>query len=173
MSANRIRLLFLAFLALSQSGCLVLAGSAAVGGGVAGVAYVKGKVAQSYDAPMTKTEAAVEASLRDLNLSAGKLRPGPTHSEIEGSTSLGETVIIDIDQEKGDAAKEGGRTKVSIRVGTFGDQTLSKRILDQVDKRLNSNEPLPPAGTGSSPFIPPTNTIKQAVHETSEPPLAN
>jgi len=162
MMSIRVRFLFLALLAFSQAGCLVLAGTAAVGGGVAGYAYVKGKVSQTFAAPIDKTESATELALRDLGMPFSKPRYGPTHGEIDASSSIGEPVVIDIDQEK-------EQVRVSVRVGSFGDQALSHKILDQIEKRLNSDEPLPPS---TSPFIPPAN-IKQAVHETNEPPLAN
>jgi hypothetical protein len=162
MTSNRVRLLIFGLLAFSQAGCLVLAGTAAVGGGAAGYAYVKGKVSQTFTAPMDKAEAASEAALQDLGLPYSKPRIGSTHSQIDANTSLGEAILIDLDQEK-------DQVRISVRVGSFGDQTLSHRILDQVEKRLNSSESLP---QGNSPFIPPAG-VKQASHETTEPPLAN
>jgi len=172
MCSAHVRWYLLAFLALSQAGCLFMATTAVVGGGaagVAGVAYVRGKLTQTFTAPMDKAQAATRAALHDLGFPEGTLRPGSSHSEIDSNTSLGEGILIDIDLEKQSAPVDEPQVRISIRVGTFGDATLSRRIFDQIEKRLSSNEPTSFAPNPSGIV---TTSIDQPMRQTDEPPLA-
>src|SRR5579864_2226656 len=176
MRSRQLGWLFFALVAFSQAGCLFMATTAVVGGGaagVAGVAYVKGKLVQSFDAPMDKAQAATRAALYDLGYSQGSVRPGNNHVEIDSNTSLGEAILIDLDLEKQQAPVDPPKVRISIRVGTFGDATLSHRIFEQIEKRLNSDEPLPPVPPPSTLQRPTVSqaSFNQPVRQTDEPPL--
>jgi len=179
MRASQIRWLFFALLALSQAGCLFMATTAVVGGGAAGYAgyaYAKGRIVQSFDAPMDKAQAATRDALYDLGYPQGTLRPGTAHAEIDSNTPLGEAILINIDLEKQSAPTDDPKVQISIRVGSFGDATLSKRIFDQIEKRLDPNEQLPPVPPPAQPTLQTPTVINasfnQPVRQTDEPPLA-
>jgi hypothetical protein len=175
MRASQIRWLFFALLALSQAGCLFMATTAVVGGGAAGYAgfaYAKGKIAQSFNAPMDKAQACTRAALYDLGYPQGTLRPGTNHCEIDSNTPLGEAILIDIDLEKQSAPTDDPKVRINIRVGSFGDATLSKRIFDQIEKRLDSNEPLPPQQPALQTPKVINASFNQPARQTDEPPLA-
>ncbi|HEV3142917.1 MAG TPA: DUF3568 family protein [Gemmataceae bacterium] len=172
MRCRKICFVLLTLLAFTQAGCLFMATTAVVGGGAAGltgVAYVKGKLSQEFTAPMDKAQAATRAALYDLGFPQGTLRAGSTHAEIDSNTSLNEIIMIDIDAQKQTVPADEAKVRISIRVGTFGDATLSNRIFDQIEKRLNSNEPLPPA-LGTPNIV--NTSIDQPRRQTDEPPLA-
>jgi hypothetical protein len=69
---------------------------------------------------------------------------------------------------------EGLLTRVSIRVATFGDESVSARILEQIAWRLAHPAPLAPAP--QPPLGPPTpiqqTSAVQPAFQTTEPPPA-
>ena len=108
------------------SGCVV----AAAGAGAAGAAYVMG----SLDGPMPATpEMIVEAS-KDV------LEGSDIHVLSSGATSIDGTVVgrtaldrkIEITVKRVDEKQ----SKVSIRVGTFGDQSVSQDLFDRIKAKV-------------------------------------
>jgi hypothetical protein len=160
---KRIGLLGLALIAVGQSGCLVL-GATAAGGGVVGVAYLAGKTTRVVDASLDETSVALGSALRDLGLPIEDSHGTAARAEVEARLANGEPVHIDLDLQPRAFASDPPRTKIGVRVATFGDDKLSNRILDQVEERLRNPAPPPPPGT--QPLAP------HRVPETSEPPLA-
>jgi hypothetical protein len=163
ISAKRLLFLTVALLAVSQCGCLVV-GATAVGGGAVGVAYLAGRTARTVDASLDETSLAVGSALRDLGLPIDDSHGNSSHAEIMGRLANGESLRIDLDLEPRAFGTEQPRTKIGIRVATFGDQKISKTILDQIEERLKN--PAPPPPPGSRP-PPPLKSL-----ETDEPPLA-
>jgi hypothetical protein len=183
----------LGLVALSGAGCLAVVGAAAVGGGIAGYAYYKGRVIQDFPASLAEVESATVLALQDLKLPPGEKHVPPTPTggsppEISITTSTADqaTVTIVMEPAASRLPGEGLVTRVGVRVGTFGDQVLSQRILAQVAARLAQKNPrivpLPapvgPAGTPPNvvqgPQTPPTwrpTSNPGSGSETAEPPL--
>lgn len=179
--------LALAATALANGGCLVAAVGAAAGAGTAGYAYYKGKVCQEYNAGFEDTLAATRTSLTELGLAVqDEQRDGATAS-IEGRTGTGDRLQLDLDVVTSPIPVEGPLTRVGVRVGIFGDQALSDRILNQVGTHLVATSvPRPPAAPPAwgpaqptwsrTPLVPtPQPAISPAAFapQSPEPPLLN
>lgn len=158
-AVRRATLLTVALLALSQAGCAILA-VGAVGGGAVALAHYKGKITETVPASLDEAATATESALLDLGLTVHSNRVGGRHGEIDSSLANHEPLMIDLDQEPRPIPTDPPWTKIGIRVSTFGDEKLSKRIFDQITHRLNNPAP---------PRSPHTQT---PARETDEPPLA-
>jgi isopentenyl phosphate kinase len=150
----RLRLICLSFLLTTlmagSSGCLVVA----AGAGAAGtVAYLRGdmEVEESYD--VRTVYVATRKAMDDLNLHV-----------IEGETgqdALVATVVARDATDKRIAIKlksvTDKVTKISIRIGTFGDEAKSQMIYNRIRENLQAaaSTPTPassaPAARPSSP----------------------
>src|SRR5713101_6931763 len=131
----RIAALVLAALALSNSGCLLVAAGAA-GGAAVGYAYSKGKVCQTYSATFEDTWAAAQAALNDLGMPLVKWEQHAGSGFLESRTADKERVRIYLDAQPSRFPAEGQLTHVGVRVATFGDHPVSVRLLDQVSVHL-------------------------------------
>lgn len=164
------RLVFLGFAAVTllNGGCLAAAVVGAAGGGAAAFyTYQRGQLYREYSADLNATAAAVRVSLSEL-----KIPPGSEKSD--GGTVMFETKIPDgkkvhilVEAVTGRLPANAPVTRVSVRVGTFGDDTNSASILDQVSIHLIVPSSPPPPG--------PPVVIQPAVArppETAAPPIA-
>jgi hypothetical protein len=110
-----------------NSGCAAVIVGAGVG---TGVAWYKGKLEETVSASVPHVHRAVKAGLRDLNITVMEDRHDTLTAEVRGELADGKKVKID--------AKSVGSstTKLTIRVGTFGDKDFSLRIRDAIKKHL-------------------------------------
>jgi hypothetical protein len=150
-------------LALGGSGCLVV-GAGVAGGAVAGYYYCRGRVCQNYDVAFGETWAGVHTALAELGMPIVSEEHDPTGGTVETRSANGDRVNIAMEIQPGRPV-EHPVTRVSVRVGTFGDQPLSDRILNQVDLHL-----LPPQRAAARPQTPPAPPWPPG--ETAPPPLA-
>lgn len=121
-------------LALLLPGAAVLLGGcmlAVVGAGAAGtVAYVRGDLE------------AVEAKKLDVVYDAAKKAVNQLELSIstDNKDAMSATIVVRDSQDKKITIKllatAEGSTKLSIRVGTFGSETKSRLIYDQIKKNL-------------------------------------
>jgi len=118
----------MAIIVVTQSGCLVAAAAGAAGGTVA---YMKGDVEAVVDGNAEQTFNATKAAMDELKLPllATWANAMEAHVEARVGTDNKATVNINGQSEK--------LSKVSIRVGTFGDQGLSQAILEKIKANLN------------------------------------
>jgi hypothetical protein len=141
------RLLYLvaAGLVLANSGCLAVAlGTVAAGGtAAAAYAYANGKYYRDYT---TKKD------------------------YIESKTGDGDPIKIYVESIPSRVPAEGGVVRVGVRVGAFGDQAVSARILDQVSLHLVA--PVQVRPDGPLPPPPPPQRLQPLPYETPPPPLA-
>ncbi len=176
--------LALAASALANAGCLAAAvGAAAAGAGTAGYAYYKGKVCEEYNAGFDDALAATRTSLMELGLAVqSEQREGNT-AFIEGRTGTGDRLRLELDVVASPIPVEGPLTRVGVRIGTFGDQGLSDRILSQIGTHLVAGPraaaaspaaPMQPtwSRTPQVPATPPTVT-PAGFPQSREPPLLN
>ena len=123
-----IAVLSLALLALAP-GCVVMALAA----GVAGVAYVNGDLeAQLNGTPQKIVQASADA-LKEMGVHVLSSDSSGIDGRVLGRTAAEKKIDITVKRES-DAA-----CKISIRVDTFGDETLSRQILDKIKARLGGS----------------------------------
>lgn len=165
---SRLVFLAVALLALLNGGCLFLAAGAAAGGAAAGYAYVNGRLYRDYPATLPAAAAAVRASLVELQFPLLVEKNESGKPSFESKASDGTTVYVYLETLTSRIPAEGPLTRVSVRVGAFGDEAVSARILDRVSAHL-----IVPAAAGpmpvASPLAPPAPAQPP---ETAPPPLA-
>jgi hypothetical protein len=111
---------------MSLYGCILAA--AAVG--ATGVLYYQGKASKNYPHPVMKTYDVVLAALKDAEIQVCEKGADATSGKIEGILQNGDKIHIKFDASGEDV------TKVSIRIGTFGDRQKSEFIFGKIDKRM-------------------------------------
>ena len=119
--------LMLASASIVSSGCVaVVAGGAAAGG----TAYVMGELKVDADATPAQIRSAIERAGKDMNLR----RISGSGDELAGKytyrTAADEKVTIRYE------AKTENYAELAIRVGAFGDRSMSVRINDAIQRRL-------------------------------------
>ncbi|HTI72564.1 MAG TPA: DUF3568 family protein [Candidatus Limnocylindria bacterium] len=113
------------------SGCAALVvGGAAAGAGAGAVAYVTGELKSMAGASLERTYNASRAAIKDLRFIEVHANSDALDGSIEARTVDDKKVMIHVKRISDTA------TDLSIRVGTFGDETLSRQILDQIQKNL-------------------------------------
>lgn len=124
--------LVVALMGILCSGCAFLLGTAVGGGaGIGATKYVKGEMEGSYAATMETTWVACQNALQQVGIEIyGSIKEKPTHWVLQGRSEGGENVKVTLD------ALSNKVTKVSVRVGIFGDEQLSKKIHDAISRRL-------------------------------------
>lgn len=121
-------------LALLLPGAAVLLGGcmlAAVGAGAAGtVAYVRGDLEAVEAKKLDVVYDAAKKAVKQLELSVST----------DNKDAMSATIVVRDSQDKKMTIKllatAEGSTKLSIRVGTFGSETKSRLIYDQIKKNL-------------------------------------
>jgi Protein of unknown function (DUF3568) len=158
---NRAALFAVAAFALANAGCLAAAvGAAAGGAAAAGYFYYTAPLVRDYPNPYGDTLAAAKAALADLQFAVLKEQPESGGTVIETRTGDGVKVLVALDLVTNPVPADGSLTRVSVRVGHFGDEEISTRIQEQIAKHLP-----PPAPPLARPAPPPPP-------ETAPPPLA-
>jgi hypothetical protein len=125
--SGAILLLVLAASAAALGGCMI----AAVGAGAAGtVAYIMGDLQTVEVAKLDDVYAAAEKAVAELELSVVSKTKDAMSAKIIARDSQDKKVKIKL------AATAEGGTKLSIRVGTFGNETKSRLIYEQIKRNL-------------------------------------
>jgi hypothetical protein len=160
---------------LLNGGCLA-ATVGAVGAAGAGYAYYRGNITREFAATYDDTRAAVYTSFAAMGMPiVGEERTGNMGS-VTGITGVGDRVQVSIDHLPAVIPADGPRTRVGVRVGTFGDQSLSDRLLHEVAGRLQPGSSRAPLAATPSwgPPAPSSDAITPAAHtpQTLEPPLS-
>lgn len=154
----------LLLLALTNSGCL-LATAGIAGGVVTGYAYCKGKVCETYNAGCDDSWEATRTALAELGMPIVKEERKGAEGFIESRTADGERVRIYLQAENSKIPAEGPIAQVCVRIATFGDRSVSDRILDQVGMHL---APAPVANMG---VVQTGGAPVSSSPETAPPPL--
>jgi hypothetical protein len=137
--------ILLLLLSASSPGCLWLAAGAAAGTAVAGYAYARGRLYRDYPVGMEECRKVTQDALHELNFPVSGVHHFADGSTYETQTGDGTPVTVELERQGLQLSGEP-TTRVGVRVGVFGHEDLSKRILDQINLRLVpcSREP-PPA----------------------------
>jgi len=108
-------------------GCVAVA---AAGLGAGTVAYVKGDLKALEAANLDKVYKATEKALDELEFSVTKKTKDVLSAVIVARDAANKKITIKL------SAVEEDATKISIRVGTFGNETKSRMIYEQIKKYL-------------------------------------
>ena len=177
--ARRLLLLLLAATTLPALGCLAaglaVAGVCAAGAGT--YAYVQGRLVRDYPNNYQETLQATLASLADLGFPILKRDGGATNVTLITETTNGTKIFIDLTPQQSLIPTEDTLTRVGVRVGSFGDEGVSAKILDQITIHLGPargprpglapSALQPVAATG--PLQPVADPIPVRVMDTSAP----
>lgn len=111
----------------SMTGCLAVAAAGAAAGTVA---YVSGALNAEFDEAPPRVHAAVEAACRDMGITISESKASELDAVVKGKTARDKNVSINI------KATDTGGSEMSIRIGVFGDETLSRQLYDRIREKL-------------------------------------
>lgn len=114
------------------SGCLALAVGAA--GGAAGAVYVKGKLKDEVNHPVSVVHEATVAAMNDLELELSEDKVDKVSAHMESEFSDDTHVWIDLE------SVQDSRCRLTIRVGFSGDEVRSRKIYDTIKQHLPPSE---------------------------------
>lgn len=122
------KLLLLFSAALSLSGCgVVLIGGAAAGT----VGYVSGELTATLNSPYEQVVAAADRAIAENSISEISKTLEKYQVSYVLKTVQGDKIEMHIAYTTTDL------TNISIRVGIFGDEPLSRQILNEIESRLS------------------------------------
>ncbi len=122
--------LILFLLLLSLSGCALLAVGAGGAAGVGGAAYVLGDLETTLQHEPQEIAAATEKAFDNLGIKHIETKSSKLHSRVIGRTTNDKKVTVE------SKIKDSPSSAISIRVGLFGDEEISRRILEQIKRFL-------------------------------------
>jgi len=113
--------------AVSISGCIV----AAVGAGVGTVAYVKGDLETVESKSLDVVYEAALKAVEELELQVISKTKDSLSAEINARDAQDKKITIKLN------ATSDESTELSIRIGTFGNETKSRLIYEKIQENLN------------------------------------
>lgn len=124
--------LLLGVVALPLQGCflLVLGGGAAVGAGA--VAYTHGELHSVEAASFERTWDATQEAMRDLGFAVTDQEKEPDSAKLEARTKDNDEVKVRLE------AKSATATEIRIRVGMFGNEALSRVIMEKIKRNIGA-----------------------------------
>jgi uncharacterized protein (UPF0333 family) len=128
MLRKRLYVYVLVVLYILNSGCAAVVVGA--GAGAAGAIWYKGKLEETVAASVPNVHQAVRAGLKDLNITITEDRHDGLTAEVRAVLADGKKVWIDAE------SVGASTTKLTIRVGVFGDKDFSLRIRDAIKRHL-------------------------------------
>jgi hypothetical protein len=115
-------------------GCATVRPAGEVAASSSSISYSGARGWESFAAPRAAVAVALNDAMNDLNLGNIRGARDGTVSRLEATTRDRERVVATIRSRR-------DITQVTIRVGWFGDQLLTKAILERVEVRLGSRSP--------------------------------
>jgi hypothetical protein len=150
MRAQRIALGLVMASGLAHSGCATVAPSPERLLSTDS-SYGAGRAIQDFSFPSTQVGTAVTEAMADLKFAS--IQPGRDGAvyKIQARTQDKRAVMVTLRPHQ-------TQTRVSCRIGTFGDELLSKALLERTGVRLGTLPPAPvpdhvPSSPGSNPFF--------------------
>jgi uncharacterized protein YceK len=146
--------------ALGLSGCATVTPSADTTKGPSG-AYSGGRAFKDFSTNAKTASAAAAEALDDLKMTSIKRSRDGTVYKIEGTTEDNRSVLVTVRPHQNEA-------RVACRVGWFGDEPLSKAILERIGIRLGLLPPAPipetpPTSPDPNPFLLRDQTLKDGM----------
>lgn len=114
-------------LMLQMTGCAVLLlGGAAAGAAAAGVMYHEGELRADIETSPPDVIKATERAFRDLIWTKESARSSATDGLATARTATGKEVTVTVNR------KTENISNIGIRIGTFGDENLSRLLYDKI-----------------------------------------
>lgn len=119
--------------------CLLSSGCAALfvgaGAGAAGVAYAKGELHEELVADPRDIAAAAEKAFEALDLRTISAASSAVDALVVGRAAADRRITLRV------RVGPQGQSRLSIRVGSFGDETISRRIHEEIRRHLDAGSP--------------------------------
>jgi hypothetical protein len=112
------------------NGCVLLLAGGAAAAGAGAVVYIDGELKDSEAASLDRTRVATLAAFKDMRF--GVVGDESTAFKQTISVRTGSDKKIQVTLEK----ESSTVTTIHIRVGVFGDETLSRQLLDRIKSHL-------------------------------------
>jgi hypothetical protein len=155
MRARRIALSLVVVCGAWTIGCATVSPKAAPmidsTDGPSAASYSAGRATQDFAKPAVPVGNAVAEAMDDLKMTSIERGHDGTVYKIDGKTADNRAVIVTIRQSK-------GISRVRCRIGWFGDEPLSKALLERAGVRLGTLPPAaipenPPSSPGANPIF--------------------
>ncbi len=114
---------------LINSGCpaLLLGGAAGAGS----VAYITGELKSTEEVPMSRAWRATQKTMNDLGFAITSMEKNAFYGQITAVGAGDKKVKVKLERQSDKL------TGIKIRVGMFGDESLSMQILQKIRKRYS------------------------------------
>ena len=151
-----------ALLAVGGGCAALLVGGAVAAAGVGTYAYVNGEMQGSGTVSLDRAYDASLAALKDLEFPVTTKSKDALQAEVTARNSADKRILIKLKRVS------DGVTDIRIRVGTFGDESLSQLILDKIKSHL-LKAPFAMRVGGGATDCPPLhyNRVRQGAGESS------
>jgi hypothetical protein len=110
------------------NGCLLFVAGAAAGAGT--VVYINGELKDTEDNSLESVHVAAVAAVQDMGFAVVNDTKDVNHALLTVRTSDDKKIEISLIKQSPKL------TEIRIRVGTFGDEQLSRQILDKIKSHL-------------------------------------
>lgn len=128
-------------------GCLTpfdFAANAGLGVAQAGTSsFIQGTLQAAFDKPIDKVVEASRRALAHLGYEITREDSGTQYAQLQGAQSDGSSIVLKFRKSSETV------TGLSIRVGLWGDNAVSRLILIEIEKELGVHEPGSAMPTGS------------------------
>lgn len=164
----------LLILAVSQSGCLLAACGAAAGAGA--YAYYSGNYTETCTVEFGEAYQATREAMLDLAMPVLHEQHQGVTGTLESSLQDGTKVTVTIEEKPRQLANDPHQTEVGVRIGTFGDEKASTKILQQVSLRTAQRKGGVPAQTVPGQIapgrLPPISQVGATTQPSPPPAIA-
>ena len=127
---HRIVLIVVGLMSVVSSGCALLLIGTGAAAGAGTMAYLQGELKATREVTVEKATKAVELALKDLQFPITDRSKEAGRDKIVSRASGDKKVEITL------KAITGANTEIRIRVGVFGDESISRLVLQKIDKHL-------------------------------------
>jgi hypothetical protein len=100
------------------------------GAGAGAVAYVRGELKAIEDVSLDQAWAATKQAMSDLEFAVTKSEKDAFNGELVARGAGDKKIVVKLGRES-DVV-----TEIKIRVGTFGDEVMSRKILETIKKHF-------------------------------------
>ena len=126
MKTKMFFVMLLASVLTLGSGCALFVIGAAAGAGAGTYAYVNGELKETEGVSLDTAYTATLAAMNDLQYAVeSKPKDGMT-ATITVRTAADKKIVVTLTKQSATT------TEIRIRVGTFGDEALSRQVLDKI-----------------------------------------
>ncbi|MFZ0826827.1 MAG: DUF3568 family protein [Verrucomicrobiia bacterium] len=132
---NKLKLLMTVLMASLLSltnGCFLFVVGAAAGAGAAGYAWVDGEVKTTEGFSMNQTWDASLAAMKDLQFTVTSQSKDALQGDVEARDASNTSISVKLKYVSNTS------TEIRIRVGTFGDENMSRIILNKINGHLTA-----------------------------------